>query len=66
MSPLTFNNYVKPACLPYGSFAPEETEDTSVKAVASGWGQLRESRMYFPCFNKQALNRLLYLKNSRM
>ena len=41
-SPLTFNRRVKPACLPYLSFAPEK--NGKVAAIVSGWGRLYEGK----------------------
>ena len=38
-SPLTFNEHVQPACLPYPSVMPE---NTGMLAVTSGWGLTSE------------------------
>ena len=40
-SPLTFNEYVQPACLPQPSFMPENTQEL---AVTSGWGYTSQGK----------------------
>ena len=42
-SPLTFNENVKPACLPHPSFRPENTGEI---AVISGWGDIFDGKGY--------------------
>ena len=67
--PFAFNNDVQPACLPDPDFAPEDAQEISNLAYASGWGYAKEGKVRKENkqnFTKQAFSRLVVLLSAKI
>ena len=60
LSPLSFNSNVGPACLPSEDFYPEN--EGKYIAITSGWGILKERKMFLNYDNLSFISQLIQEK----